>query len=123
MGPPQLAVHLFPRSRRAFAVARLCHGARTAVCPRPDITAIADCRSAAAFSIAMRRYSAGEQVPCAIIRLRRAIVSHDAIISSAITSGSGRERRDVSFFMVQGTNSAKPCAVKRELPANVAPLR
>lgn len=104
-------------------MARLCHGARTAVCPRPDITAIADCRSAAAFSIAMRRYSAGEQVPCTIIRLRREIVSHDAIINSAITSGSGRERRDESFFMMQRTKSDKPCAVKRMLPASRAPLR
>ena len=85
--------------------------------------AIADCRSAAAFSIAMRRYSAGEQVPCTIIRLRRAIVSHDAIINSAITSGSGRERRDVSFFMVQGTNSDEPCAVKRKPPVSVSPPR
>jgi len=71
----------------------------------------------------MRRYSAGEQVPCTIIRLRRAIVSHDAIINSAISNGSGRERRDVSFFMVQGTNSDKPPAVKRRLPASVAPPR
>jgi hypothetical protein len=36
----------------------------------------------------MRRYSAGEHLPWRIIRLRRAIVSHDAIINSAVICGS-----------------------------------
>lgn len=66
----------------------------------PTITAKADSCIAAAFSIAIRRYSAGEHVPLAIIRLRRAIVSHDAIINSATIRGSGRLRRELSFAMI-----------------------
>lgn len=38
-------------------------------------------------------------MPWSIIRLRRAIVSHDAIINSATISGSGRLRRELSFAM------------------------
>src|ERR1700750_659739 len=61
-----LAVQLLPlRSRLAFAVARLCHGASACLLPRPPITAKADSCIAAAFSIAIRRYSAGEHVPLA----------------------------------------------------------
>src|SRR5690349_6548426 len=97
-----LAVQLFPlRSRLAFAVARLCHGASACLLPRPPITAKADSCIAAAFSIAIRRYSAGEHVPLAIMTLRRAIVSHDAIINSATIRGSGRLRRELSFAMVR----------------------
>jgi hypothetical protein len=40
-------------------------------------------------------------VPLAIMTLRRAIVSHDAIISSAIMRGSGRLPRELSFAMVR----------------------
>ena len=47
----------------------------------------------------MRWYSAGEHVPRTIIRLRRAMVSHDAIINSAAISGSERLRRELSFAM------------------------
>ena len=55
---------------------------------------------ATTFSVAMRWYSAGEHVPWTIIRLRRAIVSHDATINSAAISGSARLRREVSFAMI-----------------------
>jgi hypothetical protein len=57
------------------------------------MTAIADCCNAAAFSIIIRWYSAGVQTPRAIRAVRRAIVSHEAIASSAIISGSDRARR------------------------------
>jgi hypothetical protein len=56
-------IQLFRRSRFAFAVARLCHGASACLFPRPRIIAKADSCIAAAFSIAIRRYSAGEHVP------------------------------------------------------------
>jgi hypothetical protein len=39
-------------------------------------------------------------VPWAIIAVRRAIVSHEAIANSAIISGSERVRRWVSLFMM-----------------------
>jgi hypothetical protein len=80
-------------------VARLCHGTSAALFPSPYITASADCCNAAAFSDVMRWYSAAEHVPWTIIRLRSAIVSHDAIINSVIISGRARLRRRVSFFM------------------------
>jgi len=95
-----LAVQLFDRSRFAFAVARLCHGASACLFRRPYIAASVDSSIAAAFSVHMRRYSAEEHVPWTIIRLRRAIVSHDASINSASISGSGRLRREVSFAMI-----------------------
>lgn len=40
-------------------------------------------------------------MPLAIMTLRRAIVSHDAIINSATIRGSGRLRRELSFAMVR----------------------
>jgi hypothetical protein len=43
--------------------------------------------TAAAFSAAMRRYSAGLHLPWAIIRVRRKIVSHDAAASRVIIIG------------------------------------
>jgi len=52
---------------------------------------------AATFSAAMRWYSAGEHVPWAIIRLLRAIASHDAVINSATISDRGRLRRELRF--------------------------
>jgi len=55
---------------------------------------VLNCRS---FSAAMRRYSAGEHVPWTIIRFRRAIVSHDAAITSATINESGRLRRELRF--------------------------
>ena len=62
--------------------------------PRPNITASADCCIAATFSVVMRRHSVGEHVPSwSIIRLQ------DAIINSAVISGSAHLRRGVSFAM------------------------
>jgi len=63
------------------------------------MTAQADSCIAAAFSITMRRYSAGEQVSRAIIMLRRTMVSHDAIVNSANVNASGRFRRELRFAM------------------------
>ena len=82
----------FLRRRLAFAAARRCQGASTARVPRPNITARVECCNAAAFSMTMRLYSAGLQVFCAIIKVRRAIVSHDASIISVIIKGSARLR-------------------------------
>ena len=65
-------VQLFRRSRLALVVARLYHGASAAFLPRPVITAIVDCCSAAAFSSIIRWYSEGVQVPWAIIEVLRA---------------------------------------------------
>src|SRR6266446_8722714 len=48
----------------------------------------------------MRLYSAGLQVFWAIINVRRAIVSHDASISSVIIRGSTRLRRWTDLRMV-----------------------
>ena len=42
-------------------------------------------------------------MPWTIIRLRRAIVSQDAIINSPTISGNGRLRRERSFAMVHGS--------------------
>ena len=80
-------------------MARLCHGRSAALLPRPVIAAIADCCNAAAFSIIIRWYSAGVQAPRAIIAVRRAIVSHEAIANSAIIIGSERVRRRADLFM------------------------
>jgi hypothetical protein len=48
----------------------------------------------------MRLYSAGLQVFWAIIKVRRAIVSHDASIISVINKGSARVRRWIDLRMV-----------------------
>jgi hypothetical protein len=56
-------IQLFRRSRFAFAVARLCHGASACLFSRPRIIAKVESCIAAAFSVAIRRYSAREHVP------------------------------------------------------------
>jgi len=84
----------------AFAVARSCQGAIIARVPRPDIAASVEDRNAAAFSMTMRLYSAGLQVLWAIIKVRRAIVSHDASIISVIIKGRARLRRRTDLRMV-----------------------
>jgi hypothetical protein len=76
------------RSRFALALARFTKGASTAAWPRPDIIAAIEDRIAAAFSPPIRQYSAVVHVPCAIKRLRRAMVSHDAAVSMTIVTGS-----------------------------------
>jgi hypothetical protein len=63
--------------------------------PRPVISASVDACMAAAFSMTIRWYSAALQVPCAIIRLRRYMVSHDASVSWVIMAGRFRLRRFV----------------------------
>jgi hypothetical protein len=79
------------RNRRAFDVARTCHGARTAAQSGafPDrASKEAERLVAAIFSSTMREYSAGEHFPHAIMRLRRPTVSHDAQTISIIITGS-----------------------------------
>ena len=74
-------------SRRAFAVARRCQGARSAARPGALFarTSVEVERAAAAiFSRSMREYSADEHVPRAIMNMRRLIVSHEATASCAI---------------------------------------
>jgi len=54
---------------------------------------------AAAFSAAMRRYSAALQEPLAIIRVRRKIVSHDATVRRAIIIGRAKDVGRACFLM------------------------
>src|SRR5512134_3713124 len=79
----------FLRRRLALALARLCHGAKTASAlslPREDTSADAEQCAARAFSSTIRRYSAAEQRPCAIIQVLRAIVSNEESVMSLIIS-------------------------------------
>jgi len=101
IGSCQPRAQRFRRRRRAFPAARLSHGAAAAFVPRPVIIAIVDCCNAAAFSVTIRRYSAGVQLPRAIIELRRAIVSHEAAINSTIINGRGGRRRRASLFILR----------------------
>ncbi len=81
----------FLRRRLALALARLCHGAKTASAlslPREDTSADAEHCAARAFSSTIRRYSAAEQRPCAIIHVLRAIVSNEESVMSLIISGN-----------------------------------
>ena len=81
----------FLRRRLALALARLCHGAKTASAlslPREDTSADAEQCAARAFSSTIRRYSAAEQRPCAIIQVLRAIVSNEESVMSLIIIGN-----------------------------------
>ena len=97
IGPPvEAAYRLLRRSRRAFAVAFACHGAMSAIIPgafRDRTNKVPDCLSAATFSLTIRAYSAGGQMPRAISKLRRAIVSHEPNASSNIVMGRRRGGR------------------------------
>ena len=85
--PEFTVVYPLRRSRFALAWVRLTKGANTAVWLRPVMSAAIDICTAVAFSAVMRRYSAGVQVPRAIIKVRRNIVSQDARVSRAIIIG------------------------------------
>jgi hypothetical protein len=81
----------FLRRRLALALARLCHGAKTASAlplPREHASADAEQCAARAFSSTIRRYSAAEQRPCAIIHVLRAIVSNEESVISPIIIGN-----------------------------------
>jgi hypothetical protein len=82
--------YFFFRSLFALARARLEEGATAAVRLLPVISAIIDRCAAVAFSATMRRYSAGEHVPFAIIKVRWKIVSSDVAVSPAINIGSAK---------------------------------
>src|SRR6185437_981731 len=97
--------YFFLRRRRALATAGPCQGAMAAASVTPgSINASAERCAARVFSSTMRRYSAVLQLPSAIIQARRAIVSHDAQVNSAIINGSGgaARRRRLRFFIVLG---------------------
>jgi hypothetical protein len=95
--------------------ARVTKGANTAAWLRPVMMAATDDRIAAAFSSSMRQYSAGEQAPRAINRLRLITVSHDAAVRRAIVIGnaSGEFRM---FFPI-------PLKMRIRILAASAPLR
>jgi hypothetical protein len=92
-------IYVFRRRRLTFASVRLTNGANSAAWPRPLMSAPIDIWSAAAFSAVMRRYSAGVQVPWAIIRLRRKTVSQDAIVRRAIIIGRAEDEFRAGFLM------------------------
>ena len=80
----------FFRRRLALAMARRCHGAMTeaGVTLTPlDMSASPVAAAAAAFSLNIRLYSAGEHFLPAISSARRATVSQDANMSSVIIVG------------------------------------
>jgi hypothetical protein len=84
VGLSALPSQAFRRSRLALERERLTNGASIAAWPLPFITAAADVCIAAIFSAVMRRYSAGEQVPLAISKVRRKIVSQETAVNLAI---------------------------------------
>jgi hypothetical protein len=75
----------------AFLLARLTKGDSIAACPLPRMNARSATCPAATFSVVIRRYSAAEQAPCAIKRVRRKIVSQEAAINCAISKGDAGE--------------------------------
>jgi hypothetical protein len=98
--PTRLLSYFF-RKRLAFATARARHGdireANDAL-SAPNTKRDADRAAASAFSLTIRRYSAGEQSFRSISRVRRAIVSHDANISSVIIAADDLLRRLRTFI-------------------------
>jgi hypothetical protein len=103
-----LVVYFF-RRRLALATARLCQGVRIEVMGArlpAEISFIPDAAAASTFSLTIRRYSAGEQLFCIIISVRRVIVSHDDSIKSAIIAGSGTPLRRLRVFMLRTTYSS-----------------
>ena len=79
----------FRRNRRAFDVARRCHGARMATQSGVRLESTdAERVVAAIFSSTIREYSAGEHLPSAIICPRRPIVSQGANAISIIIKGT-----------------------------------
>jgi hypothetical protein len=95
---PHIAYYrFFFRSRFALAVARLSHGAMSEdidAWPKLDISLNPVDIAAAAFSLNMRWYSVGEHRFWEIRSMRRAIVSQDARVRSAIVEGS-----DLAFLV------------------------
>ena len=92
----------FFRRRLALATARLYQGASTEAIdalPPLEISLSPDVAAARAFSRTMRWYSAGEHLFCATSSVRRAIVSHDAIIRSVIIIGSDAVLRRLQALM------------------------
>jgi hypothetical protein len=112
-------LYRFRRNRRAFAFARPCQGDRRAVQSGRflDRTSVdAEPVVADIFSSTIREYSAGEHLPRAIIRLRCAIVSHEAKASSDIITGSElgfrRRRRFIARMfrqLVRGSHRHLRC--------------
>jgi hypothetical protein len=59
----------------------------TEALPPPEARVSPEITAASAFSLTIRRYSAGEHLFCAISNVRRRIVSHDANIKPVIMAG------------------------------------
>ena len=82
----ETARHVIPpyffRKRLALAIAQGARSELIFALPRPETSRAADLAAASAFSLAIRRYSAGEQSFCRINRERRVIVSQEASINS-----------------------------------------
>src|SRR4029077_2899958 len=101
------------RRRFTLAATQLCQGASMADAfplPGAESMTCAERWAAVAFSRTMRRYSAAEQLPVAIIQLRHAIVSHEQTISSAAITGSGTTVRPFTFFIARRWFPACQCA-------------
>ena len=108
--------------------ARLCQGPSTEAIdalPPLEISLSPDVAAARAFSRIMRWYSAGEHLFCATSSVRRAIVSHDAIIRSVIIIGSDTVLRRLRAVMT--TAFPMTSAVERfqmsDVPSSVSPRR
>jgi hypothetical protein len=112
--PPGTGSYERARRRRfTLAATQLCHGASMADAfrlPRAESMTRAERCAAVAFSRTMRRYSAAEQLPVAIIQLRHAIVSHEHTISSAAITGSGTTVRRFTFFIARRWLPDRQCA-------------
>ncbi len=101
---------------------RVTKGASTAAWPRPIVSAVRERCAAATFSADMRRYSAGEQVPCAIIIERRMIVSQDATANWLIMTDRANGEVCGGFFIDHNMSgpecSHKWCCLWRYIPPN-----
>jgi hypothetical protein len=96
----------FLRRRSALATAWLRQGDISEVIdalPPLEMNFNPDAAAASAFSATIRRYSNGEHVFCAISSVRRAIVSQDATIRSAIMPGSDKFLRHLRVFMTNAS--------------------
>jgi hypothetical protein len=108
--------HFF-RKRFALAIARLRQGARTEAMDAPpplEMNFNPDAAAASAFSLTIRRYSAGEQVFCTISSVRRVIVSQEANIRSVTVPGSDKFLRRLRAFTMNASPMAMTIAMANQ---------
>ena len=107
--------------------ARLCQGPNTEAIDAlpPEISLSPDVAAARAFSRTMRWYSAGEHLFCATSSVRRAIVSHDAIIRSVIIIASDTVLWRLRAVMTTAfpMTSAVEHFQMSDVPSSVSPRR